>query len=495
QREEEILQRQSATLAQLSHSRAIAQGDLAAAFQELTEETAHLLQVERVSIWLFDDEQAKIHCATLFQLSRQMHSNGCELTVADYSSYFAAVLSNPVLAVDNVRADPSTCELIDGYLDVFQISSMLDASFDVDRECRGIICCEHTGVQRAWSQAEQNVIRSVANLVALTIEVNQRHQKAELLERALVDLKQSQFQMIHSEKMATLGQLISGIAHEINNPVSFIYGNLPHAKQYISDLMALIEQYQAHYPNPPTAIATALETIELDFLQDDLNKLLQSMQVGSERIHTIIKSMGNFSRLDESEIEDADIHAGIDNSLLLLNTRLRAQHWRPAIRIVKDYGNLPSITCRAGQINQVLMNLLNNAIDALEELDRERYSKTGPEGAASEAIAQPPSTIEIRTRSQPQSATPSIIISVKDNGIGMSQTTRDRLFEAFFTTKPVGKGTGLGLSISHQIVVKNHGGHLSCSSEPGQGTTFTVTLPCHNRATASRPALSESIAY
>jgi len=481
QKEEEILQRQSATLAQLSQSHAIAQGDLMPAFQELTEATARLLQVERVSIWLLDDGQNSIRCATVFQLSHQTQPDGCELTIADYPLYFAAVLSSPVLAVDNVQNDPRTHELITSYVNRFHIASMLDASFSVDGAYKGIICCETVGSQRNWSQAEQNVVRSVANLVALTLEVNQRHQKAEQLEQALTDLKKSQFQMIHSEKMAALGQLISGIAHEINNPISVIHGNLPHAQHYVADLMALIDQYQTQYPNPPGAIATALKTIELDFLREDLNKLLQSMQVGSERIHSIVTSMRHFSRLDDSDVSDADIHVSMDNSLLLLNTRLRAQHWRPAIGVVKDYGILPPVTCCAGQITQVLMNLLSNAIDAIDEKDRLRYSDAHPDGTAPDAIAQQPSTIEIQTRSQPQSSTPSVVISVTDNGIGMSQDTCDRLFEAFFTTKPVGKGTGLGLSISHQIVVENHGGHLSCSSEPGQGTTFTVILPCHGR--------------
>ncbi|MEO0409258.1 MAG: ATP-binding protein, partial [Cyanobacteria bacterium P01_A01_bin.135] len=468
-KEEQILQRQSATLAQLSQSKAITQGDLTAAFQELTNRIAELLQVERVSIWLFDSGHGAIHCAQLFQLSQRRYSSGEVLAVTDYPAYFAAIAAYPILPVNDARADARTCEFTKGYLERYGIASMLDARFDVDGQCKGVICCEQVGSQRVWSQAEQNVVRSVSNLVSLAIEANQRQQKAQQLEQALMDLQQSQFQMVQREKMAVLGQLTSGIAHEINNPVSFIYGNLPYAEQYISSLINLVNQYQAHYPNPPAALAREVEAAELDFLQDDLGKLLASMQVGSERIHRIITSMGHFSHMDETDIRDTNLHIGIDNTLMLLNTRLRAQHWRPAIAVIKDYGDLPLVPCCIGQINQVLMNLLANAIDTLEEKDRQR---------SPDAMAASPSTIKVQTRRMEQAHSPMppvVVISITDNGAGMEPAVRDRLFEAFFTTKPAGKGTGLGLSISHQVVV-NHGGTIDCQSTLGQGTTFTLTL-------------------
>ena len=336
-KEEHILQRQSATLAKLSQSKAVTQGHLPAAFQELTSQVAELLQVERVSIWLLDSGHntggySAMHCVQLFQRSQQSYSNGELLTSAGYPSYFEAIAAYPILSVDDAGAEPRTRELKADYLDRFDIRAMLSARFDVDGQHRGVVCCEQVGGRRGWSPAEQNLAHSVANLVSLAIEASQYHQKAQQLERALTDLKQSQFQIIQSEKMAVLGQLTSGIAHEINNPVSFIYGNLPYAEQYVNSLIDLVHQYQTHYPQPPAAIAQTVESIDLDFLQEDLGKLLQSMQVGSERIHRIVKSMGHFSRMDDTERQEVDIHVGLDNTLLLLNTRLRAQHWRPAIR-------------------------------------------------------------------------------------------------------------------------------------------------------------------
>jgi PAS domain S-box-containing protein len=279
------------------------------------------------------------------------------------------------------------------------------------------------------------------------------------LEQALHDLQETQTQLIQTEKMSSLGQLVAGVAHEINNPVSFIYGNIPHATAYTKDLLHLIHLYRKQYPEATSEILEALEDIDLDFVLEDLPKLMDSMQIGAERIRQIVLSLRNFSRLDKAAREPVDLHKGIDNTLLLLQHRLKAKAERPAIDVIKEYGNLPLVDCYAGQLNQVFMNILSNAIDALEE-----QAATNPH----------PLQIRIQTETQDNNQA---IIRIADNGSGIPLEVQSRLFDPFFTTKPVGQGTGLGLSISYQIVVDRHGGHLKCISVPGEGTEFVIELP------------------
>jgi two-component system, NtrC family, sensor kinase len=279
--------------------------------------------------------------------------------------------------------------------------------------------------------------------------------------------------MVQAEKMSSLGQLVAGIAHEINNPVNFIHGNIDHAEEYTQDLLDLITLYQAESPQPSDAIATKLETIDLDFLRQDLRKLLTSMPIGTERIREIVKSLRLFSRLDESEVKPVNIHDGIDSTLTILQHRLKAQtvrvagteYHRAEIQIIKEYSNLPEVECFAGQLNQVFMNILANAIDALEERDRMR-SLTEQK--------QNPSTIGIITEI---TAERQVSIRIIDNGIGIPSHIKERIFDPFFTTKPVGKGTGMGMSISYQIVIEKHRGQLFCHSTPDQGTEFVIQIP------------------
>jgi signal transduction histidine kinase len=270
--------------------------------------------------------------------------------------------------------------------------------------------------------------------------------------------------------------MVAGVAHEINNPVNFITGNLSHATNYIKDLLELIEQYQKHYPNPVPEIQEHIEEIDLEFLLDDLPKILSSMKIGAERIHEIVLSLRNFSRLDEVEMKPVNIHEGIDSSLLILHNRLKPKGHNPGIKIIKEYGSLPLVECYAGQINQVFMNIIGNAIDALESgVLREEGSHSKGELAPSAAhLITPSPIIWIRTEVL---GGEQVLIRIRDNGSGMKQSVVRRLFDPFFTTKPVGKGTGLGLSISHQIVVEKHGGILKCLSELGQGTEFWIQIP------------------
>ncbi|WP_084668847.1 sensor histidine kinase [Spirulina major] len=284
-------------------------------------------------------------------------------------------------------------------------------------------------------------------------------------EQALHNFQQAQSQLIQSEKMSSLGQLVAGVAHEINNPVNFIYGNLVHAQGYTNDLLDLITLYQERYPDHDLEIENRVDEIDFEFLQEDLPKLFNSMKIGANRIRDIVLSLRNFSRLDEAELKAVDLHEGIDNTLLILNNRLKAKPTRPEIKVIKNYGDLPLTECYVGQINQVFMNFLANAIDAIEEYDHDR--------TAAEMAAHP-SQITITTQS---TADQNVTIAIADTGKGMNPETRQKLFTPFFTTKPIGKGTGLGLSISYQIVVDKHSGQITCESEVGAGTTFLITLP------------------
>ena len=292
-------------------------------------------------------------------------------------------------------------------------------------------------------------------------------EQAQELEKALQKLQKTQGQLVQSEKMSSLGQLVAGVAHEINNPVNFIYGNLGHANDYTKNLLNLLNLYAQHYPNPVPEIKAEIEASDLEFLMEDLPRLIGSMKLGADRIREIVRSLRNFSHLDQAEMKPVDIHEGLDSTLLILQNRLKANTNHPTIQVMKEYGNLPQVECFAGQLNQVFMNLISNAIDALEQGCKEDYSRL-----TRTPYLQP--TIWIRTEAIDCN---SVVIRITDNGPGMTQEVRAQLFDPFFTTKPVGKGTGLGLSISYQIVVEKHGGKIKCISTPGKGTEFTLEIP------------------
>ncbi|MGJ3253426.1 MAG: ATP-binding protein [Elainellaceae cyanobacterium] len=301
----------------------------------------------------------------------------------------------------------------------------------------------------------------------------QLRDKASELEHLLGELTHTQGQLIQAEKMSSLGQLVAGVAHEINNPVNFINGNLHHAHRYIEDLLILIELYQASYPDTPTVIEDKAQEIDLEFMQADLPKLLRSMQVGADRILDIIRSLRSFSRHDEADVKETDIHAGLDSTLMILRNRLKAKPKCPDIQVIRDYGEIPMIECYPGQLNQVFMNLLSNAIDAVEDRVMQEPVSDRP-NSADQGVTNDPPTIWIQTQ---VTLTDRLIIRITDNGLGIPESSRSRLFDPFFTTKPVGKGTGLGLAISYQIIVERHHGMLTCHSTIGRGTEFVVELP------------------
>jgi two-component system, NtrC family, sensor kinase len=280
------------------------------------------------------------------------------------------------------------------------------------------------------------------------------------LDCTLCELKETQAQLLHSEKMSSLGALMASIVHEINNPVSFIYGNLSHAEIYTKDLLHLIDLYQKYYPEPSAEIQNQIEDMDLDFIIEDLPRVMSSMQMGASRIREIVKSMGIFSRTDNSHIDLCNLNESIDSTMLILRNRLKSKTGRPDIHLIKNYGKLPAVECYAGQLNQVFMNLITNAIDALEEAAANR-----PDAELKISISTEVAEFD-RVR-----------VRIADTGAGMTPQIKQRMFEQFFTTKEIGKGTGLGLSIVRKILVENHRGILLCDSEIGKGTEFIIELP------------------
>jgi signal transduction histidine kinase/DNA-binding NarL/FixJ family response regulator len=305
--------------------------------------------------------------------------------------------------------------------------------------------------------SEKQLLVQATYLAGIAIERYYKKETQQVLENAFKELQRTQMQLLQTEKMCSLGQLVAGIAHEINNPVNFIYNNLNFVCEYIEEILALLKLYQQHYPNPNIEIRKKAEAIDLEFIKEDLPKMLSSMKLGTDRIYEIILSLRNFSRSDQQERQSVDINKILDNVVLILQHRIKPNGGKPGIKIIKEYGNLPLVACYPGQLNQVFMNLIANAVDALEEslVDNQ----------------------QICIRTQVINDNSHVLIQITDNGSGISHELQQQIFNPFFTTKPVGKGTGLGLSISHEIIAKKHGGNLKCISEPEQGTEFWIELP------------------
>ena len=339
----------------------------------------------------------------------------------------------------------------------------------------GLLTAFQNSGPRQWQADEVELLAQIGEQLGIALQQAQAVQhiqtQAEELKQLLIERQQSQSQLIQNEKMASLGQLVAGVAHEINNPVNFIYGNLSHVNRYVSDLLTLIKGYQhadLSSEDDLVALQEQAEDIDFDFLMEDLPKTLDSMKIGADRIRHIVLSLRNFSRLDEAERKAVDIHEGLDSTLLILSHRLKACGEHPEIQVVKTYGELPLVECYPAQLNQVFMNLLANGLDALEEAILARQS-----GRAQGDGDYVP-TIWLTTQ---VNAAGQVEIQVRDNGAGIKRKDRLKVFDHFFTTKPTGKGTGLGLSISQQIVTEKHGGTLGVTSTPGKGTTFTIGLP------------------
>jgi len=278
------------------------------------------------------------------------------------------------------------------------------------------------------------------------------------------ELQQTQTQLIQAEKVATLGHLAAGIAHEVNNPINFIAGNLIFIEQYVREVVELLKLYQKYLPDPPVEIQNAIKTKDISFLINDLSKIIQSMQTGTERVTEIVSSLNKFSRHREAGKKLANLHEGLESTLLIIGHRLKPNAYCPAIQLIKEYGELRLIECYPGELNQVFMNLICNAIDAIEEIQKNQDF---------EEISKYPGVIRIQTEAIEER----VIFRIADNGSGISEADRKKIFDAFYTTKPIGKGTGLGLSIAYQIVVNNHRGKLTCHSTQREGTEFIIELP------------------
>jgi signal transduction histidine kinase len=351
----------------------------------------------------------------------------------------------------------------------FQIKAFAIAPIFVGQTLWGLLAAYQHSTTRQWKNSEVQFLAQAAAQLGMALQqaelLTQTQQQAQQLSQTLGELRKTQTQLIQTEKISSLGQLVAGIAHEINNPVNFIHGNLTPAHEYTEDLLKLIQLYQQEHPHPSAKIREQAAAIDLDFIIEDLPKLLGSMKVGADRIREIVLSLLNFSRLDQAEMKAVDIHEGIESTLLILRHRLKAKSDDVEIEIIKDYSHLPLVECYPGQLNQVFMNVLSNAIDAIEQT---RASASAPD------LGQ----ITIRTFVTAENRDcPQIVICIADNGLGIPEAAKNRIFDPFFTTKPVGKGTGLGLSISYQIVVEQHGGVFKCSSSPGQGTEFWIEIP------------------
>ena len=409
------------------------------------------------------------HNSSIFQESTLLtNSSALPISVIQY----VAMTQKPLILTDAAK---ETIYQSDLYIQNTQPKSILCAPILYQGKSIGVVYLENNLVAGAFTRERLKLLQILTAQAAIAIE-NARlyageQEKSRQLEAAVIELQQTQAQLVQTEKISQLGQLVAGVAHEVNNPVGFISGNLHHVQEYVGDLINLLNLYQEKFPEPGQEIEDEIESIELEFLLEDLPKTTASMKLGIDRIRDIMQSLRNYSRTDTAEKRAVDIHEGIETTLMILSHRLKANQARPAIKIIKYYGELPKLRCYPGQMNQVFMNLIANAIDALDEFNAGKtYAK----------IDKNPNTITISTLGvcqKEQQIMDTLVIRIADNGQGMPESVIEKLFTPFFTTKAEGEGTGLGLSICHQIVTEKHGGTLECFSSLGKGTEFVISIP------------------
>ncbi|MCC5663249.1 PAS domain S-box protein [Nostoc sp. CHAB 5784] len=484
--------------------------DLNYIVETAVQEIRNLFQIDRCAFFWYRQDAELPYWERVYEAKSSSYPcllNQQEATNAEIELIAAKTLNREIIRINDVETVAE--RTAQQFLQDFGFTAFMSLPVHTQSGEIGTFSCSSCSGFRPWLDSEVELLQAVTVQLAIAIDqaklytqsriaAQTAQDKAQQLEAALLELQQTQAQLIQTEKMSSLGQLVAGIAHEINNPVNFIYGNITYAREYTKDLLHLVDLYQQNYCPPTPEIHQQIYAIDLDFLKQDLPKILDSMNMGAERIRQIVLSLRNFSRLDEDGTKRVDIHEGIDSTLLLLQNRLKAKSGHPEIQVIRDYGNLPPVMCHAGHMNQVFMNLLTNAIDALEESypagRRSAYviSHTLREGVRVASRREAPMSLvnntEQRTNDQGQMTFPQIrirtliqkdhvIIGIADNGAGMTEEVRKRVFDPFFTTKPVGKGTGMGLSISYQIVVKKHGGQIQCISAPGEGAEFAIMIP------------------
>lgn len=438
--------------------------DLDTILETAVREVQALLKLDRASFSWYRPELDP----PCWEVVKQVYAEGLPTTIGRYEIANVQTATNRAIQGIRQRIDNLEECLDEGLKTLLQglgYTSYLAIPIQTQSGRIGLFSVGHCRDLRPWRDSEVELLEAVVGQLAIAIDQAQLYaqtqRKTRELEGALRELRRTQSQLIQTEKMSSLGQMVAGVAHEINNPVNFIYGNLSHVRSYCEDLLSLIALYDQTIDPKPLEIAAEIENIDLEFLQEDLPKILQSMQVGAERISAIVKSLRTFSRLDEADKKAVDLHENLDSALMILQNRLKAKPNRAAIELIKHYGDLPRVECYPGQLNQVFINLMANAIDALEEkCDRQPDFK-------------PHLKISTALKSRDR-----VIISIADNGLGIHTDKLSRIFDPFYTTKPIGRGTGLGLSISYQIVVDRHGGDLHAASQWGEGTKFTIEIPC-----------------
>ncbi|MEH1778344.1 MAG: GAF domain-containing protein [Nostoc sp.] len=447
--------------------------DIDTIFATSTEEVRRLLEVDRVTIYRFGaDWSGEFVAESLAQGWTAVKEIVPAMSMTGYtyaSNYLQEIqggdfANSKTLVIKDIYSTDYSIPYI-ALIELMEARAYMIVPIFQGEKLWGLLAAYQNIKPRDWQEDEVDLLMQIGTQLGVGLQqaelLEQTQRQKEEITQTLKELQHTQSQLIQSEKMAGLGQLVAGIAHEINNPISFIYGNITYVTEHAENLLKLLHLYQKQYPKTTGEIQKQVAALDLDFISDDFPKILTSMKIGADRISQLVLSLRSFSRLDETGMKAVDIHEGIDSTLLILQHRLQPETNSFAIEVVKQYGELPPVVCYAAQMNQVFMNILSNAIDALEN------------SATSGKIIDNPK-IWIRTEIIEENT---ILIWIADNGCGIPETMRSRIFEPFFTTKQPGHGTGLGLSISYQIIVEKHGGNIKCVSEAGKGCEFWIEIP------------------